>query len=1211
MATENVTVNAKLNADTTKATGNIDKTTKSIESYRQAAVRANKATKAAAQFSNTASRNFSKQSAEYSKVIQLYASTAATLFTVTSAFRALKVAADTEVMETSMKTLTAITGYSVASMVKDLKELSDGAISTADAMRAANLSATAGIDPETFTRIGKAAKGAAKALGRDYGDALDRITKGIIKAEPELLDELGIIVRLDTVYQEYAKTLGITSIELTEFQKSQARTNAVLGQAEAKYGDLASQQATDIQKIGAVAADMVKELTGIGVSVASVLAPVIATVPGMVGTFALIGTIIAKNWVPSMDQFVSKSADLSRRNDIVRAGYVKQSALLTEQELKSKNLNLAGKIHLTLQRAELATKKKLLVLEREHIIAATERNAVGILSSVELSTLEKIKGVYAQIGAGLKQMSADYKASKIGLEGMNTSTKALLASQYAYNRALLVGKVLLQSTMAIFSKALGWIGALTVAYSLLSTVYEKFFVTDEDRAREKNIENITTLLADQKKLLEQQKSEVDAINGSYESMVNFITKSVRGASELGALMLEVRGYNMDIQQIGQTRNGMAINRVKFDKDGLEERKESITQLVAFLGTIDSSLSKKVSDLFNIDTGTFKQGGGGSAELDGILKFLDQYEFSIKSLGASSKKAAADAKEFTNIVPEKSIFSEGASAIGTYISGLQQASKELASTKEGTPEYDLLSRAIQKNSKETLEYLNSIGLYSGSVFEGFQDNVLALGDLRAELTKAHKESIAFNKDLAAAKLGTSEQIVTRGSLKKSADIVSDGQSGLTSSSGASPELLEAEYAIKMKLQSLNQKQLASAREVALNYARTLNNLANETTAQGKKRQYLEAHAEVMAKVGQIEKEQADALDTQISKQEALLAVEKARLNQTKKFLTDMGQALGGTGNVWASTHQAVFTLTTGIMDANLAQKTYEATVTGSKDRIAELDTVIASTASSTERNNAVTERSALVAQSDAAAQEARMTAMAAVGSGVAALGQMVAASYSMQADAIGYQIQMEQARDGESAESQAKIQKLQEKQIKEDAKAKKAQIVMATSLAVMQAFAQGGPYLGPVFAAIALAMGAQQLSAVDSATSGQLGVLSASSTTDENSYSVSNSGTVDLTSAAAAGEIESYRATGGGVSAGTSVVLGEKGAEKVTFNEDVMIQSNADATNASSSDRQPIQLNISAVDAVDVQRLFANNGSALIDSLEQEANSRGITITGGV
>ena len=39
------------------------------------------------------------------------------------------------------------------------------------------------------------------------GDSLDRIFRGAIKLEPELLDEIGLFVRVDEASEKYAQTI--------------------------------------------------------------------------------------------------------------------------------------------------------------------------------------------------------------------------------------------------------------------------------------------------------------------------------------------------------------------------------------------------------------------------------------------------------------------------------------------------------------------------------------------------------------------------------------------------------------------------------------------------------------------------------------------------------------------------------------------------------------------------------------------------------------------------------------------------------------------------------------------------------------------------------------------------------------------------------------------------------------------------------------------
>lgn len=63
-------------------------------------------------------------------------------------------------------------------------------------------------------------------------DAINRITRGITKLEPELLDEIGIMVRLDDATTNYARSTGKAVSALTDFERRQAFANAVLDQAE-------------------------------------------------------------------------------------------------------------------------------------------------------------------------------------------------------------------------------------------------------------------------------------------------------------------------------------------------------------------------------------------------------------------------------------------------------------------------------------------------------------------------------------------------------------------------------------------------------------------------------------------------------------------------------------------------------------------------------------------------------------------------------------------------------------------------------------------------------------------------------------------------------------------------------------------------------------------------------------------------------------------
>ena len=120
-----------------------------------------------------------------------------------------------------------------------LVEASGGAIDFASGMRQVALASSAGISGDKINELATVARGAAQALGRDMGDSLDRIFRGAIKLEPELLDEIGLFVRVDEASEKYAQTIGKTAGELTQFEKRQAFLNAVTEQGTRKFQEFA------------------------------------------------------------------------------------------------------------------------------------------------------------------------------------------------------------------------------------------------------------------------------------------------------------------------------------------------------------------------------------------------------------------------------------------------------------------------------------------------------------------------------------------------------------------------------------------------------------------------------------------------------------------------------------------------------------------------------------------------------------------------------------------------------------------------------------------------------------------------------------------------------------------------------------------------------------------------------------------------------------
>ena len=273
-----VTLTFKISEDgTLKAMGQqAEKTAKQTDKAGKANDRYQKGQKGVAQAGMNSTKAFSKMRNEIggggSGLVGAYAGLAANIFALTATFGALSRAARATQLEQGLVAMGKASGLAMHSLSKGLVEATGHAISLEEAMRSTALITSAGIDPSSIERFGEVARKAAGALGRDVQDSISRLTRGVTKLEPELLDELGIMVRLDDASKTYADSLGKNVSELTNFEKRQAFLNATLEEGEKKFGALGDVDVNAYDKLAAGFANITK--SGIG-GIAEVLAPIV------------------------------------------------------------------------------------------------------------------------------------------------------------------------------------------------------------------------------------------------------------------------------------------------------------------------------------------------------------------------------------------------------------------------------------------------------------------------------------------------------------------------------------------------------------------------------------------------------------------------------------------------------------------------------------------------------------------------------------------------------------------------------------------------------------------------------------------------------------------------------------------------------------------------------------------------------------------------
>ncbi|WWS25070.1 hypothetical protein vBKpnAMK6_00116 [Klebsiella phage vB_Kpn_AM_K6] len=209
---------------------------------------ANRASRALGNTSGSArgaTRNFAALAMVTGPMPLIYGAIASNVYVLKAAFDQLKLGDQLNRLEQFGSIVGAKTGTPIQSLAVALQEATGHAVSFEEAMRQASTAAAYGFDAKQISEFALVARRAAATLGVDMTDALNRVIKGVSKQEIELLDELGVTIRLNDAYAEYVKILnaantGITyNIQgLTSFQKQQAYANAVVAESTKRFGYL-------------------------------------------------------------------------------------------------------------------------------------------------------------------------------------------------------------------------------------------------------------------------------------------------------------------------------------------------------------------------------------------------------------------------------------------------------------------------------------------------------------------------------------------------------------------------------------------------------------------------------------------------------------------------------------------------------------------------------------------------------------------------------------------------------------------------------------------------------------------------------------------------------------------------------------------------------------------------------------------------------------
>ena len=328
----------------------VSKTTKEVEkSQKKQTETQKKSTKVAKDYDKqnksvyqgnlSSAKSFSKMNQSIgsdsgsSGLVGAYATLAANVFAATAAFNALRAASQVQQLEKGLEVLGRSAGKNLTVMADGFREAAGFAVSYDQALRAISVGSSAAFSGTQIEGLAEVAKAAATALGRDVGDAVDRLTRGAAKLEPEILDELGIFVRLDDASAKYAASLGVAASELTRFQQRQAFANEILEQGRRKFGQVGQEvEASSFDKLAASLADLSRSLLDF---FNKVLGPVASffsqNTIALAGFFAMITKGIMNQALPMLNQFAA-TAQKGAQEEVRRA---QAAARRIDKEIKA------------------------------------------------------------------------------------------------------------------------------------------------------------------------------------------------------------------------------------------------------------------------------------------------------------------------------------------------------------------------------------------------------------------------------------------------------------------------------------------------------------------------------------------------------------------------------------------------------------------------------------------------------------------------------------------------------------------------------------------------------------------------------------------------------------------------------------------------------------------------------------------------------------
>jgi len=584
VAQETVTVKFKVMEDgSLQAIGkNAKKAAAGMDQASKATAGHNKQQKGVAGLTSNSTKGFSKMTTGITGgLVPAYATLAANVFALSAAFGLLSRNDAIAKLNEGLQYTGNSAGKNLGMVADKLKEITDNAISAEAAMRATAVGVSAGFSESQLENLTRVAKGASLALGRDMGDAMDRLIRGAAKLEPEILDELGIMVRLDDATKAYADSVGKAVGELTQFERRMAFTNAVIADGTSKFQDIAAElDASPYSQLSAAFSDFTK----VGIEFLNkFLRPVIAFLAGnMVALSAVIlalGASISSTLIGSISSMaLASSAAATQTSNIATAsaatikvipgaakGFNTLAAAVDREDAALRKMfislrlssNLMSKTNPMLKQT-IATRGMLANTIHLNAMAVTKEAAAASISMIQTHGLS---AAWANHGIVLTKNTADVL---FATTGQDFYTQAIIRTRGALFALSSTAKMAGASLLVAMPYIMGAMMALAILGPMVSSLF-----TEKENALSKQLETNTTRLKGFAKVVAQYtrtiKKAEDAADTWHRTLkplaglVSQIQTAMQDTS-ISAETTRILAYSAAVKEATRTSNLAALTR---------------------------------------------------------------------------------------------------------------------------------------------------------------------------------------------------------------------------------------------------------------------------------------------------------------------------------------------------------------------------------------------------------------------------------------------------------------------------------------------------------------------------------------------------------------------------------------------------------------------------------------------------------------------------